>query len=323
MSEIYRFSTDTTPPERAFVRWVEQIQQNIAKFSIKADDSYSFVGSLLARDIGQLRLSMIQASRQEGVYDCRGAGQDPDRMDLSYLCEGQLLVRQGGVEQTVSKGDFILINHRERFAFSTQGDSRGLNISLPMLWLRNWLPDPEDCAMKVITPGSNQWARSLAILLDELGNNFGFEAHLPDQMLTDHIGTALALVFDQPPKGNTPRWSKSYRQMVAIMRCELSDSSLSPHMVASMSHMSVRRLHMIFASEGTTFRRELRRLRLDKAQQLLKDPRYSRRTIGEVAQLCGFDDPAYLARCFKDAFGCPPSAFRFQNEEADERSFDS
>ena len=51
----------------------------------------------------------------------------------------------------------------------------------------------------------------------------------------------------------------------------------------------------------------LRRVRVQKARELLQDPKLS---ISEVAFAAGFADPAYFARVFKEDTGVSPNAWR-------------
>jgi AraC-like DNA-binding protein len=51
----------------------------------------------------------------------------------------------------------------------------------------------------------------------------------------------------------------------------------------------------------------LTRMRLSRAQNLLRDPALN---ISEVASMCGFDSLSFFTRVFARRFGCPPTAFR-------------
>ena len=59
--------------------------------------------------------------------------------------------------------------------------------------------------------------------------------------------------------------------------------------------------------EHLTFERYLRRLRLERARQLLSGTDLA---VGRVAQLSGFSSQQYFARVFKRAFGTTPLSFR-------------
>ena len=67
--------------------------------------------------------------------------------------------------------------------------------------------------------------------------------------------------------------------------------------------------HIFTELYGETPASYLQRLRLEKAQELLK---YSKYNIKYIAQACGFKDPNYFARCFKRQQGISPREFRDQ-----------
>ncbi len=50
--------------------------------------------------------------------------------------------------------------------------------------------------------------------------------------------------------------------------------------------------------------------RLQRAQDLLTDPRLRDLPIIEIAARCGFTDPSHFARRFRRQFGVTPLAFR-------------
>ena len=50
--------------------------------------------------------------------------------------------------------------------------------------------------------------------------------------------------------------------------------------------------------------------RLDRASNLLTDPRAAGLSLGEIAFRCGFLDPGYFARLFRKRFSVTPSRWR-------------
>ncbi len=91
----------------------------------------------------------------------------------------------------------------------------------------------------------------------------------------------------------------------------------APMTVADVArHLGVsRRLLEMHARKtiGRTIHDEILRVRLDRAQSLLRDTRL---TISEIADTCGFAGPSHFGRRFQDAFRLTPSAFRTRNRTA-------
>ncbi|MBQ2750587.1 MAG: helix-turn-helix transcriptional regulator [Clostridia bacterium] len=52
--------------------------------------------------------------------------------------------------------------------------------------------------------------------------------------------------------------------------------------------------------------RYVAKLRLERGAELLGSGQYN---VTEVAALCGYDNIYYFSRCFKEAYGVPPSLY--------------
>ncbi|HPB10782.1 MAG TPA: helix-turn-helix domain-containing protein [Kiritimatiellia bacterium] len=84
--------------------------------------------------------------------------------------------------------------------------------------------------------------------------------------------------------------------------------------VARQLNVSRRLLEMNFRKElGRTVHGEILRVRLDRAQTLLRD---TRMTVSEIADACGFAGPSHFGRRFQDSLHLTPSAFRLRSRPA-------
>ena len=85
-----------------------------------------------------------------------------------------------------------------------------------------------------------------------------------------------------------------------------------PELAAQVA-VSPEHLCRLFKKEtGFGFREYLGLLRLQKAEQLLKESRAA--TVAEVASLCGFADSNYFSVKFKELYGVSPKAFQRSRE---------
>lgn len=92
-----------------------------------------------------------------------------------------------------------------------------------------------------------------------------------------------------------------------LMQTHLQEA-ISLQEIARYACVSPRHLQRLFQTYLRTHPMAyLRQLRLEQARALLKQTDLS---ILEIANRCGFSDPAYFARCFRAAFGVSPSASR-------------
>jgi AraC family transcriptional regulator of adaptative response / methylphosphotriester-DNA alkyltransferase methyltransferase len=108
------------------------------------------------------------------------------------------------------------------------------------------------------------------------------------------------------------RRSELYRDALAVIERRYSDEDLSLHKVARTIATSRRQLQRAFAEAGeTSFRRELQRVRMARAAQLLQAGSLS---VQAVASAVGYRQAAQFAKAFRRHYGAPPSAFRGHGE---------
>lgn len=108
------------------------------------------------------------------------------------------------------------------------------------------------------------------------------------------------------------RRSELYRDAITVIERRYSEEDLSLHIVARTIATSRRQLQRAFAETGgTSFRRELQRVRMLRAAELLRDGALSVQT---VAGAVGYRQAAQFAKAFRRHYGAPPSAFRGHGE---------
>lgn len=78
--------------------------------------------------------------------------------------------------------------------------------------------------------------------------------------------------------------------------------------IAEQLHVTEEYLSTLFRKEtGITFSETIRRHRIEKIKDLLKN---SELRMEQIAELTGYTDPKYMSRVFKDAVGIRPNEFR-------------
>jgi AraC family transcriptional regulator, regulatory protein of adaptative response / methylphosphotriester-DNA alkyltransferase methyltransferase len=107
------------------------------------------------------------------------------------------------------------------------------------------------------------------------------------------------------------RRSELYFDALRVMREDYANEELSLTVVAHQIATSRRQLQRSFSEVGrTSFRRELQRIRMSRAADLLHDGRLS---VQEVAAAVGYRQAAQFAKAFRRSHGAPPSSFRRAN----------
>jgi AraC family transcriptional regulator, regulatory protein of adaptative response / methylphosphotriester-DNA alkyltransferase methyltransferase len=99
-----------------------------------------------------------------------------------------------------------------------------------------------------------------------------------------------------------------YREAREVLARRFGEPDLALAMVAHEIATSRRQLQRAFAEAGgTSFRRELQRVRMDRAAELLRE---GSRPVQDVAAAVGYRHGAQFAKAFRRHHGAPPSSFR-------------
>jgi len=88
------------------------------------------------------------------------------------------------------------------------------------------------------------------------------------------------------------------------------EPGLDPAHVAQRLGMSVRYLHRLLEPTGRSFSEHLLGQRLERAAAMLRDPRFTRVRIADIAEKAGFADISHFNRSFRHAFGDTPLGMR-------------
>ena len=92
---------------------------------------------------------------------------------------------------------------------------------------------------------------------------------------------------------------------------QFANSAFSVSSLARELHLSPNHLTKLFRTKmGLSVHHYLMMRRISSARQLLAD---TTRSIGEIAECCGFENPNYFARYFRKITGMTPTEFRREN----------
>ena len=98
-----------------------------------------------------------------------------------------------------------------------------------------------------------------------------------------------------------------FHEAVAAIERDYADKDLSLDSVARSIATSRRQLQRVFGERQTSFRRELQRVRMTRAADLLRDTALP---VAAVARAVGYRQPAQFSKAFRRHHGHPPSELR-------------
>jgi signal transduction histidine kinase/DNA-binding response OmpR family regulator/ligand-binding sensor domain-containing protein len=102
------------------------------------------------------------------------------------------------------------------------------------------------------------------------------------------------------------------RKVREAIESHLTETNFTVEQLRRLIFMSYSQLHRkLDALTGCSPNRFIRMIRFNKAKELLKNPSNS---IASVALDCGYSDPGYFGRIFKQEFGITPQEWRIKNK---------
>ncbi|HEX3783242.1 MAG TPA: helix-turn-helix transcriptional regulator [Pseudonocardiaceae bacterium] len=149
-------------------------------------------------------------------------------------------------------------------------------------------------------------AGAQADLLDEHGG-----AHHVAGLVELLLRSALRDELNQVDTG-----AARYRDAVAYISEHLADPELTAERVADALFISRRRLYQLF-TDGDGVSGRIRRMRIERAKQLLADPTRAKHGVGDIARQCGFVNAAHFSRTFRGIVGRTPKEFRQRGSVAE------
>jgi AraC-like DNA-binding protein len=278
-------------------------------------DPDAFSARWVSHGIGQLRLLQLHAPAQRVTHTgAEGAAmRATPSIQLVYAIEGTMKTVMGGRRFAVQAGQFVLLDNTRFYQMEMDTEHRALDLMMPQSWLEKYLPDVGAHLARPIDAREG-WGAPLGSLLECLAERLK-SSTLPRSLIAEQIGNLLALATGIHEAGETAGPTNRHRGQLAHMilrriENDYADPELSPDRVSADCGISKSYLQTLLAGSGTSFVQELNATRLERAADLLSDPRTQSLSIGEVAWRNGFLDPGYFARLFRKRFGITPREWR-------------
>lgn len=300
------WSTDEVP-DRPFSYWVDTVCDRFLELDIDSPVRERFRARLDQTALGPASASWLSADAQRVRRTRTKIGRSVPSFLLMQLRAGCVQIRQAGRITPLRPGECVLLDCSQPYEAEFPEATRSCVLQLPAEWLRSWVRSPERLVPRPF--GGAGWSGALCAAVASLDIHSCDHLALPRGEVADHIAGLLKLALG-PELQDSADSQHLHERLMRTVRDGLADPGLSPAMVAAQHGISVRTLHYAFAAADATFVAELMRARLQRARELLADPRTNDLAVVEVAARCGFSDPSHFARRFRRQFGVAPLAFR-------------
>jgi AraC-like DNA-binding protein len=299
----------------ALREWREWAASTIAPIEVTVFDQDAFAARWVSHGIGQLRMLQLHAPAQRVTHTGAegSSGRAAPSIQLVYARRGALKTLMGGKRFTVEPGQFVLLDNTRFYQMEMDTEHEAIDLMMPQGWLEKYLPDPDALLARPIDARQG-WGAPLGALLETMLTGLD-DAPLPRPLIAEQVGHLLGLATGFHEPGESSRQGSRHRgqltrQILRRIESDYADPELSPEAVAGEVGISKRYLQTLLAGSGTSFVQELNVTRLDRASDMLGDPRAAGLSVAEIAFRNGFLDAGYFTRLFRKRFGITPREWR-------------
>ncbi|HSW06552.1 helix-turn-helix domain-containing protein [Aquabacterium sp.] len=315
MSLVAEFSTLLVPPDKRVARWTEAAFDRFVESAFDVLDEDGFVATMHNRELADLSLTRIDSvghGRKRVTRSQRQVARAAeDFMLVSIQLEGGCRVIQGHREALLSPGQFAIYDSTRPYELVLEQDYQQAVLRVPRATLLSRLGGDDLTALAVaaeVLPARmlNQMVRAAC----EAGVPLSpaQSADVAEGVLSVLTGGLRSL---QGEAGAAPRaGARQIERIKAHVAANLGNPQLTVGQIALSLGLSVSYLHKLFRAEGTTLERWIWASRLAACRRALRDPRWSARTITDIAFSFGFSDAAHFSRSFQRRFAITPRAWR-------------
>lgn len=309
-SQDEKWSSTGLDGKEALNQWRSWAASTIAPIEVTVFDADAFAARWTSHGIGQLRMLQLHAPAQRVVHTGTdgSSGRATPSIQLVYARRGALKTLMGGKRFTVEPGQFVLLDNTRFYQMEMDTEHEAVDLMMPQGWLEKYLPDPGALLARPISVREG-WGAPLGSLLEAMLTGLD-DSPLPRSLIAEQVGSLLTLATDFHEPTPSRHRGQLARQILRRIESDYAEPDLSPELVAAACGISKRYLQTLLAGSGTSFVQELNATRLERASDLLGDPRGASLSIAEIAYRTGFLDPGYFTRLFRKRFGITPREWR-------------
>ena len=248
-----------------------------------------------------------------------------DDMEIVYVLEGTVVMRNGYYTYTLKPGDVYVLNGREMHSFQSNGrNNMVMMLQIDLAYFSRYYDDLRNTFfvtdLEMDSDESIEILRTILarIMMEILQKGYGYEHKVIESthnLITELISDFQYFVMDDGKFRNETKF-KGNKVLAGRLR-RITDymynnytGKLTLGEIAEREHLSVYYLsHVIKESTGLSFQDLLSFIRVEESERLLLG---TNKKIGAISAEVGFSAVRYYIKHFEQWFGMHPIEYRNQ-----------
>lgn len=302
------------PQSTGLHQWRDIAHVLQVQFDFDAPRPNDFIGSIVAHELGPVRLYEIEATAHVVKRSASGSTQGELPWTLVAMHEaGACEVEHRGEIHELGPGDMTILHSAQPFTLRFPQSMREHVIGIPAQLLSHEMIASRHLAAISIPcrAGIGRIARDLlASTLATVADLSMTERERVAHSLIDVFNSLAGSVIERGGRDLMDHGAYQIERISLYMHENLRDPNLSAHNIAEALGISRRYMNKLFEREGTTIGRALLARRLDGSHRDLLDPYKRAHSVSEIAYAWGFNSTSHFSRAFRQRFGMSPREAR-------------
>jgi AraC-like DNA-binding protein len=304
------------PAARRVDAWLSVVCEALGPLDVRINPDIPLQGQIEAGQLGSLGVGRVQTLTPHSVHRTPGLirRDAPDLLRVVVPVSGTVLLAQDGRTARVGTGDLAIYDFSRPYELIYDASVQLTVFS----FARELLGVPADSVRRLtavpISGDGGTAALALPLMSRVAVDVDSYHPVSASRLSTVVMDLLTATVAERASQLSVldpqTRERLLVRQVQAFVEEHLSETGLSPGVVAAAHHVSLRYLHRLFESQDVTLAAWIRHRRLERCRRDLADPALAEQQVSAIGARWGLSDPAHFSRSFRDAYGMPPVEYR-------------
>ncbi|NDK90730.1 helix-turn-helix domain-containing protein [Gordonia desulfuricans] len=273
----------------------------------------AFAAAIVARPMGEVSVSVVRADPHTVHRTPAMIAADPtDDLLVCLITKGSASIVQGRRVAVLDSGAFGFVDAADPFVVTGNTPFEQVVLRMPRSQMSARLGRSlEYSAAQRISADSGMGRIASRLLVDLASHDDRLDSRAGATVASATLDVLAAAIDQTGAVSLTDRaHHEDLRRVQRTMLAHLDDPDVTLTDIARDVGISVRYLHKLFATAGTTPRNWLYTKRFERAQAMLSDTDLP---VGEIAGSLGFRDVAHFSRAFRRHCGSSPTGYRAQH----------